>query len=695
MEVSDKFFRSIIDSSDIGVIITDKDGCIQYVNDRRLQASGYMREEVLGANPRLFQSGLTSLLSYQEMWARILEGHSWKGELLNKRKSGELVREYVCIQPLLDANGDISGFCALVDEGMSLRSDHWHDPRVSIFDALTGLPSLPSMMERLGSLLRGYQRHSKGFALLSLDIDGFRLLLDSLGRLQTDQVLIEVASRIHGAIRREDVVGRVDGDEFIVVLHGDAIDTSVSAETAKRLLTAIAAPMTIGQHELSLTASIGITRFPLDGTDAETLLGNAALAMLAAKGEGGNRCCVYDPNMRARTISTLSMPAQLRQVIERSELSLQYQPKLSLVSGEIVGFEALVRWQHPERGMIDPKRFISVAEETGLIVPLSEWVLRAALHQVKEWRDAGLPKLPISVNLSIRNFHLVDLPRMLANLFEETGVEARYLELELGEGAMMRDPAQSIGVIDRLRALGVQLSLDGFGTGYSSLAYLSRFDVGRLKIDRLFIQDITTNPVDASIVSAMIAMARKLGKKVVAMGVETQAQLNFLQRQGCDEMQGFLFSRPCSADEVVAMLKEDRRLRFDGGEVDGEAKSLLLVDDEPNILNALKRLLRRENYKIYTASSGPEALEILALHPVQVVISDQRMPEMSGIELLSKIKTLYPDTVRIILSGYSELGTVTDAINQGAVWKYLSKPWDDELLKDAVRNAFSVQQTSG
>jgi response regulator RpfG family c-di-GMP phosphodiesterase len=193
----------------------------------------------------------------------------------------------------------------------------------------------------------------------------------------------------------------------------------------------------------------------------------------------------------------------------------------------------------------------------------------------------------------------------------------------------------------------------------------------------------------------MVAMARKLGKKVVAMGVETQAQLTFLQRQGCDEMQGFLFSKPCSADEVVVMLKEDRRLRFDGGEGEGEAKSLLLVDDEPNILNALKRLLRRESYKIYTANSGPEALEILALHPVQVVISDQRMPEMSGIELLSKIKTLYPNTVRIILSGYSELGTVTDAINQGAVWKYLSKPWDDELLKDEVRNAFAAEQLSG
>ncbi|HEX5394315.1 MAG TPA: EAL domain-containing protein [Rhodocyclaceae bacterium] len=695
MEISDQLFRSIIDRCDVGVIVTDKDGRIEYVNDRRLQTSGYTREEVLGANPSLFLSGLTSLLSYEEMWASLLEGHSWKGELLNKRKSGELVREYVSIQPLLDSSGGILGFCAqMVDGCMPLRSDRRQDLRVSILDALTGLPSLPSMMERVGSLLRGYQHHSRGFALLSLDIDGFRLLLESLGRLLADQIIIEVANRLHSAVRREDVVGRAEGDEFIVVLHGDAIDAAVSSDTAKRLLAAIAAPMTIGQHELSLTASIGITYFPLDGSDAETLLGNAALAMLAAKGDGGNRCCAYDPNMRARTISALNMPAQLRQVIERSELSLQYQPKLSLVSGEIVGFEALVRWQHPERGMIDPRRFITVAEETGLIVPLSEWVLRAALFQVKEWREAGLPKLPISVNLSIRNFHLVDLPRMLSNLFEETGVEAKYLELELGESAMMRDPAQSIGVIDRLRALGVQLSLDGFGTGYSSLAYLSRFEVGRLKIDRLFIQDITTNPVDASIVSAMIAMARKLGKKVVAMGVETQAQLNFLQRQGCDEMQGFLFSKPCSADEVVAMLKDDRRLRFDGSDDEERAKSLLLVDDEPNILNALKRLLRRENCKIYTASSGTEALEILALHPVQVVISDQRMPEMSGIELLSKIKTLYPDTVRIILSGYSELGTVTDAINQGAVWKYLSKPWDDELLKDEVRQAFSAAQPS-
>ncbi|HEY3432451.1 MAG TPA: EAL domain-containing protein [Rhodocyclaceae bacterium] len=689
MSPDDKLFHELIEQNSFGMIVTDLEGRITYVNTRRIESSGYCAEEMIGSKPSIFQSGLTSSATYQEMWLSILGGRPWKGEILNKRKNGEIVRESLLIQALLDEEGQVSGFSAIIDESFALRENH-REQRTSIFDSLTGLPSLPSMLERLGSLLRGFQPETKGFTLLSIDIDGFQRFNDSLGRLVTDRVLIEVAARIQASIRRGDTVGRVDGDEFMVVLQGEHADTKASLETAARLLKAIAAPILIETHQVTLTASIGITGFPGDGTDAETLLGNAVAAMLAAKQEGGNQYCLFNPAMREKALGRLTMSAELRRDIERNDLALMFQPKVSLLSGEITGFEALVRWNHPERGLIEPRHFIAVAEETGLIVPLSEWVLRTALSQIKAWQDEGLNRVQISVNLSVRNLYQIDLPRLLTTLLADIGVDAPYLELELGESAMMRDALQSIRIVDRLRALGVQLSLDGFGTGYSSLAHLSRFEVSRLKIDRLFIEDITSNPVNASIVSAMIAMGHTLGKKLVAMGVESEAQMNFLRRQGCDEMQGFFFSKPCTAEEAAVMVREGKHLHFEADTEETELPTLLLVDDEPYILNSLKRLLRRENYRVLTATSGPEALEILALNPVRVVISDQRMPEMSGIELLSKVKSLYPDTVRIILSGYSELATVTDAINRGAVWKYLTKPWDDETLKEEVRKAFSV-----
>jgi CheY-like chemotaxis protein len=273
-------------------------------------------------------------------------------------------------------------------------------------------------------------------------------------------------------------------------------------------------------------------------------------------------------------------------------------------------------------------------------------------------------------------------------VLDQYGLEPRYLELELTESAMMHDATQAVRIVDRLKSIGVHLSLDDFGTGYSSLAYLSRFAIDQLKIDQSFIRDITANPINASIATATIAMAHKLNKKVIAEGVETEAQMTFLRRHDCDEMQGFFFSRPCPAEEIAAMLRQGRRQRFDeGGNKDGQL-TLLLIDDEQNILNSLKRLFRRENFRVLTANSGREALELLAVNEVQVIISDQRMPEMSGVELLSRVKELYPDTVRIVLSGYSELSTVTEAINRGAIWKYLSKPWDDDKLRDEVRRAF-------
>ncbi|MEF8703441.1 MAG: EAL domain-containing protein [Candidatus Accumulibacter sp. UW26] len=356
-------------------------------------------------------------------------------------------------------------------------------------------------------------------------------------------------------------------------------------------------------------------------------------------------------------------------------------------TGAIVGLEALVRWQHPLHGLIPPGRFIPAAEESGQIIAIGEWVLGEACRQMRRWLDAGFAPIKVAVNLSARQFRLANLALVVGNALAASQLDPRMLELEITEGAMMHDVAVAIRTSERLKELGVRLSLDDFGTGYSSLAYLSRFPIDIVKIDQSFVRDITTNPTNAAIAQATIAMSHKLGKVTLAEGVESEEQMYYLRRNDCDEMQGYLFSRPLAADELAALRIAGRQLAFPAASPQQPLPSVLLVDDEPNILSALKRLLRREGYHVLTAESGQAALAILAREPVKVVVSDQRMPSMSGTELLARVRMIYPQTVRMVLSGHSEIDAVTDAINLGAVYKYLNKPWDDDSLKNEVRAA--------
>jgi diguanylate cyclase (GGDEF)-like protein len=523
------------------------------------------------------------------------------------------------------------------------------------------------------------QRDGHQVAVFFIDLDNFKVINDSLGHDVGDELLKIAADRLIACVRAGNTVARQGGDEFVIMVsERDVAD--VADRIAATIQKAISQPFRINEHELVITCSIGVSISPRDGEEVQTLIKNADMAMFQAKEQGRNRIRFYTGEMNARSLSRMTMEKHLRRALERNELFLCYQPKVSLRSGQITGMEALVRWQSPELGLISPASFIPLAEETGLIEPIGEWVLETACRQNRNWQDAGLPAVPVAVNLSACQFRQKNLVRVVERILRESGLEPRYLELEITESLVMQNLDRVTTILNELKALGTTLSMDDFGTGYSSLSYLKRFPFNKLKIDQSFVRDITSEPDSATIAKTIIAMAHNLRLKVIAEGVETVGQLNYLRLHNCDEIQGYLFSKPVVADDCCNILRENRMLTFDDYQTNSERHTILVVDDELNVATSLQRMLILEGYMVLTALSAAEGFDLLATRRIDVVISDLRMPTMNGSEFLDRVKIIYPDVVRMILTGDLDLHAATDAINHGTVFKYLIKPWDDKVL---------------
>lgn len=672
-----------------GICITDPEGRILLVNHAFTRVTGYSSEESIGNTPSMLKSGMHGEAFYRALWEALIRHDVWQGEITNRRRNGELVTEWLSISAVRDKAGHLTHYVGLFSDLSERQEAAERIQYLSSYDPLTDMPNRNLLSDRLAQALITAHRFERQTAIFVLDIDRFRMVNESFGPPTGDLLLQEVARRLKLQVRDGDTVGRRSGTEFGFVMANLGHEQDAIA-LAQRMLESIAVPFSVHEQSLTLTASIGISLSPRDGTNADELLKTADIALARAKQAGRNTFRFYSPEMDADATRRLGVESALRNAMQNNELTVYYQPQVSLDSGKVIGMEALLRWKHPQFGMISPSEFIPLAEENGLIVPIGEWVLNTACLQARRWHDLGIASpLRLAVNLSARQFRQANLEQMVARALADSGLPANALELEITEGAFIDDVDQAIATCRNLKKLGIKLSLDDFGTGYSSLSYVSRFPFDKIKIDQSFIHDIIENPVNAAIATSAILMARSLNLSVLAEGVETEAQARFLRGRRCDSIQGFLFSCALPATDFEQLLTQRTALPISDLPSSG-TQTLLIVDDEPNILNALSRLLRREGFQILTANSAQEAFEHLAKQPVQVVLSDQRMPEMSGTEFFARVRQLYPDTVRIVLTGYTDLDSVTGAINRGAIHKFLTKPWDDDQLREEIREAFRL-----
>ncbi len=545
---------AVFESTREGVVITDLTPRILTVNRAYTEITGYEEAEVVGRNPSLLKSGRQEEAFYQMLWANLLEAGHWQGEIWNRRKNGEIYPQLLTISSVYDGEGLPSHYVGVMTDISQLKQSEARLEHLAHYDPLTDLPNRLLLQSRLEHALEHAERHQQQIAVLFLDLDRFKDVNDSLGHPVGDELLEALARRLGERLREDDTLGRLGGDEFLVLLE-NLERPEDAAGVAKTLLQLLEQPFSLPSgHEVYVGASIGISLYPDDGLNVTELIKNADVAMYQAKEQGRNTASFYTPSLTVAANERLDMEARLRRALAKGEFVLHYQPQLATQSGVLIGCEALVRWNSPEEGMISPLRFIPLAEATGLIVPLGEWVLRTACAQAKAWLDAGMPPLLMSVNLSGRQLQQRDIVQRVAAILEETGLPADRLKLELTESMIMGRGEQAVELLHALKALGLYLSIDDFGTGYSSLAYLKRFPIDELKIDQGFVRDIPHDLNDTEIAAAIIAMARNLNLKVMAEGVETREQLDFLKRQGCHAYQGYLFSRPVPADEFVRLL---------------------------------------------------------------------------------------------------------------------------------------------
>ncbi len=548
----------IIENTIEGIVLTDPNGVIEQVNPSFTAITGYAPDEVLGQTPDILKSDRHEQRFYQDMWNTLLAQGSWRGEIWSRRKNGEIYPEWLSITALKDPAGRTTHYVGLFHDISELKKSQQQLEYMAYYDTLTGLPNRTLFSNRLEKAFAYASRNRQLIAVIYLDIDDFKNINDTLGHNIGDLFLQEVARLLSGFCRSEDTMARTGGDDFLFMFQ-DINDINGAAVIVKRMLSIFETPFQIQGHELFTSASAGITVYPDDGRDVETLIRNADMAMYGAKEAGKKGFCFFTKKMDDILKRRMILERSLRKAFEQQEFRVYYQPKLSLADGKVKGAEALVRWQRSDGSIVSPLDFIPLAEQTGLIVPLGQWVLQTACRQTRAWQKAGFP-VKIAVNLSTRQFQQKDLVEMVEKTLQETGLAPEDLELEITESILLASHADAVKVLTRLRKMGVTVAIDDFGTGYSSLSYLKKLPIDTIKIDRAFIREIPGDADDVAITRAILAMSHSLGLRVVAEGVENNDHLRFLREHGCESMQGYLFSPPVPHDDFLEILQQKKRL---------------------------------------------------------------------------------------------------------------------------------------
>jgi diguanylate cyclase (GGDEF)-like protein/PAS domain S-box-containing protein len=545
---------AMFESTAEGVMLSDLDGAIVSVNPAFSEVTGYSEAEAIGQNPRFLQSGRHQESFYRAMWDEITVTGHWQGEIWNRRKNGEIFPEWLTISAVRDEHGVAQSYVGGFSDISHIKRSEAELERLAHYDPLTGLPNRILLHGQLAHAIDRALRHKERVAVMVMDLDGFKTVNDSLGHPAGDMLLQTIAGRLLGLLRREDTVARMGGDEFAVIVE-NVSNSDNPGLVADKIIQKVAEPIELNGHSALVTASVGIALYPDDGLDTTSLLQAADMAMYASKQAGRNTCRFHHADMTLAARRRLTIEHGLRHALDHNELEVWFQPQFDLADGSLVGAEALVRWRSPERGLVPPNDFIPIAEETGLILPLGEWVLRQSCRHAVEWRARGIEAGTLSVNVAGPQIERGDFFAIVQAVLAETGWPAERLELEITESFLLRNAEQAMTVVDKLASLGLQIAIDDFGTGYSSLSYLKFLRCHKLKIDQSFVRDLPDDRDDAAITRAVVALGHNLGFRVIAEGVETDAQREFLKQEGCDQAQGYFYSRPLPAADFVAWME--------------------------------------------------------------------------------------------------------------------------------------------
>ncbi|MFA6972286.1 MAG: EAL domain-containing protein [Gallionella sp.] len=679
---------AVMENTHDGVVITDTTPRILVVNEAYTTITGYSAEDVIGKNPNIISSGRADKAFYAEMWACVLKDGYWQGEVWNRRKNGECYPQLLTISTIYDDKQKPVRYVGVFADITQLKENQEKLEFMAHHDPLTRLPNRSLAESRLEHEIEQAQRHSHQIAVLFIDLDRFKAVNDSFGHLVGDELLCAVSERLGRRVREGDTLGRLGGDEFIL-LATPLTETQDAAVIARDFIGALSEPFKLADnHEVFIGGSIGISLFPQDGTTVLELMKNADAAMYLAKKNGRNQFSFYTRELNAGACAQLAMENDLRRALSQNELLLHYQPKVDLQSGKICGMEALIRWKRRGEGWVPPAVFIPLAEKSSLILTIGSWVLEQACWQIRQWLDEGLSNIAVSINVSARQFRSGNFDKLVAKALDKHKIDGRYLELELTESMLMQEPDDAVATMLRLKQIGVKISLDDFGTGYSSFSYLSRFPIDTLKIDQSFVRGVTTESNAAEIASAIIGLAHRMNLRVIAEGVETEAQLAYLLDKDSDEIQGYHFSKALSPHDISDMLRSGKSLPCAQKKTVG-VRTLLVVDDDPASLGEIQHTLQGENYLILSAGNAHAGLALLAPNQVQVILAVQHAAGMNMLEFLHKAEEIHSHTLRILLlDSCDELSGLSQAANAGITHKSLARPIAGEHLRKHIAESF-------